>query len=293
MPAAPSAAETTVDVVIVNWNGGQEVLAAARSAVEFGATPIVVDNGSADGSVDAVETALPEARCIRLGRNAGFAAACNVGVRAGRGEFVFLLNPDAEIIAGTRSDITRAFAWHPQVKIVGPAIVSAAGDLVPTARRFPSVASLALYQLKLHRLARFVPPLRTYFMLDFDPGRAGLVDQPIGAAFVMRRKDWETLGGLDERYFLWFEEVDLAKRVAAAGGRSLHWPALVVRHIGGTSFRRLRRTERQRIWNASVDQYAKAHFTRRGQRILRSTMPVAFALAAALELAEGLARRRS
>ena len=292
MSQVPSPEGSGVDVVIVNWNGGDEVLAAARSAVDFGGRPIVVDNGSADGSLEAVERALPEAQCIRLGRNAGFAAACNVGVAAARGEFVFLLNPDAEIIAGRRSDIVAAFAWDPEVRIVGPAVVNAAGELVPSARRFPSVASLTLYQLKLHRLARFVPPLRRYFMLDFDTARAGLVDQPIGAAFIMRRVDWEAVGGLDDRYFLWFEEVDLAKRVAAQGGRSLYWPDLVVRHVGGTSFARLRRTERQRIWNSSVDRYARSHFSQRGRRLLRATFPIASLLAAGLERADALRSRR-
>jgi len=291
MSEKPSALPS-VDVVIVNWNGGLEILAAARSAIAFGGRPIVVDNGSADGSIEVVERAVPEAHCIRMGRNAGFAAACNAGVGAGQSEFVFLLNPDAEIVGGTRAEIVAAFDYDASVRIVGPAILSPDGQLTPSARRFPSVASLFLYQLKLHRLARFVPPLADYFMLDFDAREAALIDQPMGAAFIMRRTDWDAIGGLDERYFLWFEEVDLARRVANDGGRSVYWPGIAVSHIGGTSFARLRRSERQRIWNASVERYARSHFGRRGRRLLRATFPIASLLAAVLERADAWMLKR-
>ena len=94
-----------IDAVIVNWNGGDGVLLAARSAVAFGARAIVVDNGSTDGSADRLERSLPEATVERMGRNAGFAAACNRGAALGGGEFIFLLNPDAAIVAGTPDDL--------------------------------------------------------------------------------------------------------------------------------------------------------------------------------------------
>ena len=111
-----------IDVIIVNWNGGDSVLESARSSVEFGARAIVVDNGSSDGSPERIEGSLPNVTVVRMGRNAGFAAACNRGAAEGDGEFIFLLNPDASIVAGTPAAVQRAFAQRPGTTIVGPRV---------------------------------------------------------------------------------------------------------------------------------------------------------------------------
>jgi N-acetylglucosaminyl-diphospho-decaprenol L-rhamnosyltransferase len=264
----------TVDVVVVNWNGGDDVVESARSAIAFGGRAIVVDNASTDGSPERVEASVLEASVVRMGRNAGFAAACNRGVAEGEGAFIFLLNPDATIVSGTPADVATAFAHGARPMIVGPRIEDESGRLARSARRFPTALSLVLYQVKLHHLARWIPPLRQYLMMDADFSRPMLVDQPMGAAFIMRRADWERFGGMDEAYFLWFEEVDLAKRVAEAGGNALYWPDISVRHIGGTSFSRLTARQRQRLWNRSALRYAERHFGRVGAAGVRLTLPV-------------------
>lgn len=264
-----------IDIVIVNWNGGDAVVESARSGLDFGARVIVVDNASRDGSAERVEVRLPEVAVIRMGRNAGFAAACNRGAAEGDGEFVFLLNPDARIVAGTPAAVARAFSHDSRPTIVGPRIEHDDGRLARSARRFPTAVSLVLYQLKLHRLARWIPPLRRYLMLDADFSRPMLVDQPMGAAFVMRRVDWKRFGGMDEAYFLWFEEVDLAKRVSDAGGTALYWPEIAVRHTGGTSFSRLSARKRQRMWNRSAVRYAERHFGRPGAAVVKLSLPIA------------------
>ena len=264
----------TVDVIVVNWNGGADVVESARSALAFGARVIVVDNASTDGSPERVETAVPGVTVLRMGRNAGFAAACNRGAADGDGAFIFLLNPDARIVGGTPADVATAFAHPSRPMIVGPRIEDDAGRLARSARRFPTALSLVLYQLKLHHLARWIPPLRRYLMMDADFSRPMLVDQPMGAAFIMRREDWERFGGMDEAYFLWFEEVDLAKRVSEAGGNALYWPDIAVRHIGGTSFSRLSARQRQRLWNRSALRYAERHFSRLGAAGVRVTLPI-------------------
>jgi GT2 family glycosyltransferase len=272
--AAPNAAPATLDVVIVNWNGGDDVRRAALSALDFGARPIVVDNGSTDGSADRLEVALPEILVIRLGQNAGFARACNLGVQAGSGEYVLLLNPDAELIEGTVADMVRAFNSDASVAIVGPLTVDADGHRETSVRRFPTLITLFLYQLKLHRLARWIAPLRDYFMLDFSGDTPAPVDQVIGAAFAMRRRTWEDFGGLDEGFFLLFEEVDLCRRVSAAGRTTLYWPDVVVRHVGGTSFRKLSHLRLQRIWNASLLRYARLHMGTPAAMLLATTVPL-------------------
>lgn len=270
--------DPSVDVVIVNWNGGDGVLRAAHSAAAFGARVTVVDNGSTDGSADLVEGDLVDVRLIRLRTNTGFAHACNVGVGAGDGEYVFLLNPDAEIVRGATSDLDRAFAFDPRVTIVGTLVLDAEDRPTRSVRQLPDPFGMILYQLKLHPLARWIPPLRRYLMVDFPGDRPAIVGQVMGAAFVMRRRDWERFSGLDEGYFLWFEEVDLSKRVADAGGVTVYWPAIAVRHTGGASFAKLSARRRQVIWNRSLARYARSHFSRQHARAVIAVGPVAQAL---------------
>jgi GT2 family glycosyltransferase len=268
-----------VDVVIVNWNGGRDVVNAARSAVAFGGQPIVVDNGSVDGSAELVEAEVDAAVVVRLGRNTGFARACNVGAGHGSAPVIFLLNPDAEIVAGDARDLIRGFEHPSRPIIVGPRTVSLDGQPERSVRRFPTLVTLLLYQLKLHPLARWIPPLRAYFMFDFVASEATPVDQVIGAAFAMRREDWVRFKGLDEGYFLLFEEVDLSRRVADDGGKTIYWPDVTVRHISGTSFRRISRLRLQVIWNASLLRYARLHLGPAAVPLLVLTFPVGLAVA--------------
>jgi GT2 family glycosyltransferase len=286
-----AAEPATVDIIIVNWNGGEEVLTAVRSAIAFGGTPIVVDNGSTDGSADRLAIAFPEAVLHRMGKNTGFSRACNVGVSSGSGQYIMLLNPDAEVIHGSIGSLVRAFASDPQAAIVGPQTVDAEGNRQTSVRRFPTLLVLYMYQFKLHRFARWIRPMRDYFMTDFKGDQPVHVDQVIGAAFAMRRQDWEDFGGLDEGYFLLFEEVDLSRRVCAAGRTSLYWPHVVVRHSGGTSFRKLSRLRLQQIWNASLLRYVRIHMGLPAAAILCSTIPLTLLIGSLRDLSSAIRSR--
>jgi N-acetylglucosaminyl-diphospho-decaprenol L-rhamnosyltransferase len=269
-----------IDIVIVNWNGGHEVIAAAKSAQRFGGNVIVVDNASTDGSPEVVAREVPTASIVRMGHNSGFAAACNAGAAVGSAPYILLLNPDAEIVEGTPALMLEAFERPEHPTIVGPKTVAADGAFQRSVRRLPTTSALILYQLKLWPLARYLPPLRRYLMLDFTGDRPELVEQVIGAAFAMRRDQWIRYSGLDGGYFLLFEEVDLCRRVADDGGCALYWPGVVVRHIGGTSFRRLSHVRLQRIWDASLLRYAERHLGRGATLAIRLTFPLVLAVSA-------------
>jgi hypothetical protein len=221
-----------------------------------------------------------------MGYNAGFARACNAGARAGTGQYVFLLNPDAEIVSGEVSDIDNAISYQADVGVVGPRVVDAADHSLPSVRRFPTATALLLYQLKLHPWARRFRPLREYLMIDFDDTRPTIVDQVIGAAFIVPRPLWEAFEGLDEGFFLLFEEVDLARRLASAGHPSLHWPGIVVRHEGHSSFRRISHLKMQRIWNKSVLRYSMKHLGWASTLGIACTIPATLSLSLILDLAQ-------
>lgn len=280
---APAPETPTVDVIIVNWNGGSSVASAARSAVQFGGRAIIVDNASSDGSVDQLRLERG-VLVVEMGYNAGFARACNTGAAASDRDFLFLLNPDAEIVQGQPDDLINALRAFPAAGIVGPRIVDAAGQAETSVRRFPTVTDLVLYQVKLHPWARRIPPLRRYLMIGFDDTKPAYVDQIIGAALIVRRSDWTAVGGMDNGFFLLFEDVDFCKRMADRGLRAVHWPDLIVRHIGHESFQRLGHVRLQRLWNRSLIRYAWKHFGVTGRMAIASTIPLSLALSAILDI---------
>ncbi len=145
--------------------------------------------------------------------------------------------------------------WRPfpGAGIVGPRIIDSDGVPESSVRGFPTVIDLVLYQLKLHRWAQRIPTLRRYFMIGFDDSQPAYVDQVIGAAMIVRRSDWDAIGGMDGGFFLLFEDVDVCKRLADRGHRAVHWPQMVVRHVGHESFRRLGHLRVQRLWNSERD----------------------------------------
>jgi N-acetylglucosaminyl-diphospho-decaprenol L-rhamnosyltransferase len=280
----PSAAKSPlVDVVIVNWNGGSSVATAARSAVRFGGRAIVVDNGSIDGSIDQLRQ-MPGVSIVELGYNAGFARGCNAGAGSSDGDYIFLLNPDAEIVSGRPKDIIDALGAFPAAGVIGPRIIDSSGMSERSVRRFPTAIDMVLYQLKLHPWAGRIRPLRRYLMIGFDDSEPAYVDQVIGAAMVVRRADWEAIGGMDGGFFLLFEDVDFCKRLADRGLRAVHWPQIVVRHIGHESFRRLGHLRLQRVWNRSLVRYARKHLGMAGTIAIASTIPISLMLSLLLDI---------
>jgi GT2 family glycosyltransferase len=204
-----------VDVVIVNWNGGSELVAAVTSALRFGGRPIVVDNASTEVAALGNASQLPGVTVIRHPRNLGFAAGCNTGAAAGTGDVVLLLNPDAEIVEGTAADLELAFGAA-LAMLIGPRLEDPAGRPLTSIRPAPSGADLVADLLRTGslrlRLWGRAPALRLPLS---EPMSNGWI---VGSALAARRTDWDRLGGLDAGFFLWYEDVDFGARAARAGG---------------------------------------------------------------------------
>ncbi len=209
-----------VDIVVVNWNAGDLVLRAAASRVQVEGDAakvggfVVVDNGSTDGSVDALAS-LPGIHLERAGRNLGFARACNLGARLGSSPIVLFLNPDAELRPGCLQAVHQHFQAHPKAGICGVAQLDEDGRLAPTCFRFPNLRRLLAAALGLTRLSpRMFPGCLD---LEKDLARTEPVDQVMGSFFAVRRDLFEALEGFDERFFVYYEEVDLAYRAKQRG----------------------------------------------------------------------------
>jgi GT2 family glycosyltransferase len=209
-----------LDVVIVTHESSAS-LAACLEVLPDRVVPIVADNASTDGSVELAERL--GARVVRTGGNLGFAAAANRAAARGAAELVLFLNPDAAIAGEALARLADALAAEPANAVAGPRLVAAAGGDQRAWWPFPSPARTWLEAFGVHRLH----PDR--------PGEDGSVAFVIGAAMLVRRAAFESVGGFDERFWLYGEEADLCRRLAGAGWRVLYVPEAVATHVGGAS----------------------------------------------------------
>jgi GT2 family glycosyltransferase len=262
--AADSFRAGMIDVVIVNWNSGEDLARCLASLGQGGnarlvARLIVVDNGSSDGSAafDAADT-LPLV-VDRAGCNLGFAVASNRGAAQGEAPYILFLNPDAELHEGALAAALQAFG--PEIGLVGLRQLDPAGRVRLTCSRFPTPLAFWLRAFgldRLHKLADYAP-----FMQDWRHDESRPVDQLMGAFLLIPRPLFQDLGGFDERFFLYYEDVDLAVRAARQGCRSWFEIGGTITHRGGGSSRRVP-ARRLSLSLASRLAYARKHFTTLG-----------------------------
>ena len=225
--------------VVVNYNAGAALTACVASLRAAGVAEIVVvDNGSSDGSLATLAAGDEEARIVRAGRNLGYGTAVNRGAELLAEPFVLVLNPDIVIDPGAVDVLGGVLEAEPDVAVVGPSIHEPGGALYPSARSFPSFTVGAGHAL----VGLFWPGnpwTRSYRGASAPDGaaapRARESDWVSGACCLVRREAFETVGGFDEGYFMYVEDLDLCWRLRRAGWRVLYEPAAVAVHDQGLS----------------------------------------------------------
>ena len=209
----------------------------ARQIDGLNAEVVLVDNASHDGTADAVAERHPGVRLVRSSQNLGFAAGNNLAARHAKGRVLLLLNPDALPARGCVARGLALMNGDAGVGLAGARLLADDGSTQPSARMFPTLMQEAIV---LSGLAARFPRSRWLGRLDrtwADPAHAAPVDWVPGAFALVRHDLFDRLGGFDERFFLYYEEVDLCRRIQAAGFRVQYWPELRVHHIGGVSAR--------------------------------------------------------
>lgn len=272
-----------LSIVILNWKVKellrQCLISVYRYTDGLDFEVIVVDNDSGDGSAEMVREEFPQARLIVNDRNIGFAAGNNVGIREAKGEFVLLLNPDTELMDNAFGAMVRVMRANPDVAVLGPTLLNSDRSLQPSVRRFPTPLSQALIMLKLHHVFARSKTVMGYFSIGFDYLAPSSVDQVMGAAFMVRRSVFDRIGLLDERFFIWFEEVDFCRRAVDAGLDVMYTPQARVIHHGGESFGQVFGPKKQRMFNGSLLKYIRKHFGVAPWLVLLLLYPLSYALA--------------
>lgn len=267
-------AHAELAVVVVNYNAG-EFLARCLASLEhhrgdIAMDVLVIDNASHDRShIDAVKEH-PWARLIENPANVYLSPAWNQGIRETQAPYVLLLNPDAELWTGSLADYVGVAKEHPRAGIVGPMVRNPDGSVYPSGRTFPGVAIAAGHAF-LGAIAPGNPFTRRYQLNGWDRSTERVVDWVSGCCMLLPRAALDAVGGFDEAFPLFGEELDMATRLRDVGWSVMFTPQVEVLHEIGVSRGRSRRM--LLMHSSSVFRYYRRH---RASGWRRLTLPLAW-----------------
>lgn len=283
-----------ISVVIPSWNT-KEYLAACLTHLAAARKPatevIVVENASSDGSYEYLCAEHPEVVLIRNEKNEGFARGSNQGMRVARGKYVLLLNTDTEVFPDAVERLYRFLEERPEYGAVAPRLVHRDGRTQRTVQEFPTLKTALFFSTPLERWFPESRELRRYFMRDWDQESSRDVDQPPAAVLLLRRAVLEQVGLFDEELWLFYNDVDLSRRIRAAGFKTHYLAeAKVVHHVGGSTskFR-----DFVAVWQRDRLRFYRKHYGRTGKWWLKGCLCFTFADWVAARLLERLRGRPS
>ncbi len=239
--------DAAVDVVVVTYQPGatlETFLDTLAQATKQPVAVVLADNGSTDGSPQA-QADRGRGALLPTGANLGYGGAANRGACLGRGEWLVVANPDVTWTSESLDELLAAGHRHPRAGALGPMIVSPDGSLYPSARALPSLGR-GIGHAAFGWIWPTNPWTRAYRQEREAPAEreTGWLS---GSCLLLRRAAFEAVGGFDDGYFMFFEDLDLCERLAAAGWSSVYVPSARIVHEGGAS------------WRSSPDAMVKAH----------------------------------
>lgn len=225
-----------VAVVTVTYNSAHDILGFLQSASTGSDVLVVADNPSSQSDQTVSIAASAGAQVVRMSSNVGYGAAVNAAIRVLDASFdvVLISNPDVRLEQSAVARLTESLLSHSDVGAVGPRVLNADGTIYPSARQVPSLRT-GVGHAVFSRVWPGNPWTRTYRQEGLDSELRRDVGWLSGACLMVRRSAFEQIGGFDERYFMYFEDVDLGYRLGKAGWRNVFEPAAQVTHVGGVS----------------------------------------------------------
>lgn len=227
-----------LSIVIVSWNVRDLLRRCLASIAPTGISCeiFVVDNASSDGSPGMVEAQFPAVHLIANDDNCGFTAANNQGLRRCQGRYSLLLNPDTEVVGCALEEMVRYMDQHPGVGALGPQLLYPDGSRQSSRRRFPTFATTLVESTIVQEWWTDNRLLRRYYMSDTDDDAIQAVDWVVGACLLVRRQVVDQVGGLDEGFFMYSEELDWCRRIKDEGWEVVYYPpARIIHHEGKSS----------------------------------------------------------
>ncbi len=282
-----------LDVVVVSYRTPELLRRCLRSLERrTGANQrlIVVDNASGDGSADLVTAEFPAADLVEAPANLGFAAAANAGIDRGSAPYVFVLNPDTEVPPETVDALLALLETKPQVGICGCKLVRPDGRLDHAARRsFPTILGALGHFTGVGRTRRAPRSLAQYRAPDVEGG--GPIDAVNGAFMLIRRAALEEVGGFDERYWMYMEDLDLCFRFAQAGWVTWYEPSVTALHVKAAASGPHRSPRLTVAFHTGMARFYRTHLAPRRNPLVNAAVYGGIATKLALALVRNSAAR--
>lgn len=262
-------------IIVVSWNVQDLLRCCLRSIRDSALTGdlqfeiVVVDNASSDGSPEMIAAEFPDVRLVANAENRGFTAANNQGLALSQGRFLLLLNPDTEVVGDALPTMVRYMEAHPEVGAVGPQLRYPDGSLQSSRRRFPTFATALVESTVIQEWWTDNRFLRRYYMADTPDHVIQPVDWIVGACLMVRREVYERVGGLDERFFMYSEELDWCRRIKSAGWTVVYLPDAVVVHHEGKSSEQVVAARHIYFHSSKVRYFSKHHGRFQGEILRR------------------------
>jgi GT2 family glycosyltransferase len=277
-----------LSVVIVNWNVRELLERCLHSILDaghaeegrggvwrlaFDGVPactvevIVVDSASSDGSVEMVRRVFPDVSLYASEENLGYTGGNNAGIGASRGRYVLILNPDTEVIGAALPAMVAYLDEHPEVGVLGPQLLWPDGTVQSSRRRFPTLGTALVESTFLQKWFPKHPVLKRYYVLDRPDDAVSEVGWVSGACLMVRRTAIDEVGVLDDRYFMYSEEMDWQKRMQGVRWRVVYWPEAQVMHYEGKSSEQVVALRHIRFGRSRVRYFGKHHGRAAGQLV--------------------------
>ena len=263
---------STISILVVTWNN-RGFLDRCLESLPKDSEIIVVDNASTDGSADFVAETFPQVRLIRLDRNIGFGAAVNRAAAEATGTYLLLLNPDAEATPKALERLMEFLDEHITCGAAAGRLLSMTEDWQKgfNVRRLPTYGTVTADLL----LFKYVWPNNPLTLRadasDITDETSQAVEQPAAACLMVRRRAFDQIGGMDERFFpAWFEDVDLCRRILEAGWTIFFVPKANFRHVGGSSVGTLGVARVKRLYYQNLERYMAKHHGLVGRALTRT-----------------------
>lgn len=271
---------STISTLVVTWNN-RGFLDRCLESLPRDSEIVVVDNASTDGSAEFVAEKFPHVRLIRLDRNIGFGAAVNRAAAEAAGTYLLLLNPDAEATPKALDRLMEFLDEHVTCGAAAGRLLSMTEDWQKgfNVRRLPTYGTVTADLL----LFRYVWPNNPLTLkanaADITDETSQAVEQPAAACLMVRRRTFDQVGGMDERFFpAWFEDVDLCRRILEAGWTIFFVPKANFRHVGGSSVGALGVARVKRLYYQNLERYMAKHHGLVGRALTRSLIVAGMAL---------------
>jgi hypothetical protein len=252
-----------VSVIVVTWNGKKYALECVESLIaQQGPTTceiIVVDNGSTDGTPDAITVRFPSVRLIRNSANLGFARANNIGMGLSRGRYVCLVNSDVVVPPGCLDHMVAFLDTHPEVGLLGPKMLSPEGGHGASVMRLPTVGNTLCCALGLHKVFPASSLLGGFSMDAYPYDKTETVEVLTGWFWMVPRQALEKVGGLDEQFFMYGEDIDWCHRFRDAGWRVVFYPEAAALHYGAASSKAAPKRFYVEMRRANLQYFRKHH----------------------------------